>query len=146
MCSSVLEDDERFRKIIDVAIASGEVSKYPKYSSENDAKRKRRRKAAEKEAQEADELSKELGVKGKLKSKDEDPSQNSLAALIRQRQAGRLDNLISNLEAKYGQEKSSKKKRNNMEMEVEPSEEEFLATRNKIAGGDKSKSKRGKKV
>ena len=66
MCSNVLEDDERFRAIIDRAIKDKTVESYPKYTKETKAARQRRVKQAKNEALEAEDLAEELGVKDKL--------------------------------------------------------------------------------
>lgn len=119
MCSDVLEDDDRFRKIIDEAIKAGDVEPYPKYTKETKAARNKRKKRAKDEEAEAMELAEELGVKEKLfgggakgsKKGKKDNSDDALKALIQQRQKGRADNFLDNLEAKYGGgTKSSKRK------------------------------------
>lgn len=119
MCSNVLDDDDRFRKIIDEAIKAGDVEAYPKYAKETKATRTQRKKQAKAEEAEAMELAEELGVKDKLfgggakgskKSKKEN-GEDTLRALIQQRQKGRAENFLDNLEAKYGSgAKSSKRK------------------------------------
>lgn len=110
MCSNVLEDDDRFRKIIDEAIKAGDVESHTKYTKETKVKRDKRKKRAKAEEAEAMELAEELGVKDKLfgsgskgakKSKKEN-SEDALKALIQQRQKGRAENFLGNLEAKYG--------------------------------------------
>jgi DnaJ homolog subfamily C member 9 len=136
MCSNVLDDDERFREIVDKAIQDGSVESYKKYSKESKTSRKQRVDRAKKEAQEAEELAEELGVKDKLfgsgkgrggkKGGDED----ALAALIQQRQKGRAENFFDQLEAKYGGGKQGKRK------DSEPSEDAFQKNAKK-----KSKSK-----
>ena len=128
MCSSVLDDDERFRKIIDSAIATGEVTSHKKYTQESESKKQRRLKKAKKEEGEAMELAEELGVKEKLfgtdskrkKSKKGGNDEADLAALIQERQKGREENFFDNLEAKYGGSKKSKKRPTD-----EPPEEAF---------------------
>ncbi|KAI5817337.1 hypothetical protein BZA77DRAFT_310378 [Pyronema omphalodes] len=62
MVSSILEDEERFRVIIDDAIKAGEVEGYKAYTKETKASKEKRRKAAKAEAKEAEEYAKELGV------------------------------------------------------------------------------------
>ncbi|KAI5802832.1 hypothetical protein FPQ18DRAFT_14091 [Pyronema domesticum] len=62
MVSSILEDEERFRVIIDEAIKAGEVEGYKAYTKETKASKEKRRKAAKAEAKEAEEYAKELGV------------------------------------------------------------------------------------
>jgi DnaJ family protein C protein 9 len=129
MCSSVLDDDERFRKIIDDAIAAGKVQSHKKYTQESEAKKLRRVKKAKREEGEAMDLAEELGVKEKLfgtdskskKSKKGGNDEAGLAALIQQRQKGREENFFENLEAKYAGGKKPTKRAIN-----EPPEEAFL--------------------
>lgn len=66
MLSNVLEDDTRFRDIIDAAIAAGNVKSFPKYTNETAASKKARVAAAKSESNEAEEYAKELGVHDKL--------------------------------------------------------------------------------
>lgn len=133
MLSNVLEDDARFREIIDAAIAAKEVPTFPAYAKETKKTRQARVKAAKKEAQEADELAKELGVYEKLRGggkKSQKDSEASLAALIQRNQASRAS-ALDKLAEKYGAvPKAGKrgKKRSAKELE-EPdiSEEQFQA-------------------
>lgn len=62
MVSSVLDDEERFRTIIQTAIDAGEVKAYKAFTKETAKSRKERRKKAEGEAKEAEEYAKEIGV------------------------------------------------------------------------------------
>lgn len=66
MLSNPLEDEERFRGVIDEAVGSGEVKRFKKYAEESEKDRKRRMKKARAEAEEAAELARELGVEDKL--------------------------------------------------------------------------------
>ncbi|KAL7817662.1 hypothetical protein V8C44DRAFT_321370 [Trichoderma aethiopicum] len=136
MLSDVVEDDERFRKIIDEAIEAGDVPSYPAYKKENKRKRTARAKAAKAEEAEAEELAKELGVHdkifgGKAKGKKgKGSSEDDLAALIQKRQKDREGDFFSRLEEKYGAKPKGKgkgKKRAAQEDEEEPSEEAFQA-------------------
>jgi len=125
MCSEVLVDEERFRKIIDDSIAKGEVQAYGKYVKEGKKTREKRRARAKDEEAEAMELAEELGIKNKLfgngtkdsagkkstgKKKtgkckgngDGDGDTDGLMALIQQRQKSRAQNFFDDLEAKYG--------------------------------------------
>jgi len=128
MCSNVLDDDERFRKIIDEAIAAKEVRAYKKYTQESDSKKLRRTKKAKNEEAEAMQLAEELGVNEKLfrtdaktkKTKKGGDGESALAALIQQRQKSREENFFDKFEAKYAGGKKSKKRPMN-----EPSEEAF---------------------
>lgn len=127
MCSNVLDDDERFRKIIDEAISSDEVKPYKKYTKESKAQKRKRAEKAKKEEVEAMELAEELGVKEKLFGKDSSGKKGKkakddeagLAALIQQRQKGRAENFFDSLEAKYGGTKAKKRAMD------EPPEEAF---------------------
>ncbi|KAF8254059.1 DnaJ-domain-containing protein [Wilcoxina mikolae CBS 423.85] len=145
LTSSVLEDEERFRAIIDKAIADGEVEAFKAYTKESEASKKRRRKAAASEAKEAEEYAKKLGVhdklfekkkekgaaaatkgkKGKKGGEEEDTS--ALEALIKSRQANRMDAMIAGLEAKYASPSSTKKKGTKRAAPPQPTEEEFAA-------------------
>ncbi|KAL7810159.1 hypothetical protein V8C26DRAFT_410608 [Trichoderma gracile] len=134
MLSDVVEDDERFRKIIDEAIETGDVPSFPAYKKENKRKRAARAKAAKAEEAEAEELAKELGVHdkifgGKAKGKKgKGSSEDDLAALIQKRQKDREGDFFSRLEEKYGAKPKGKgKKRAAQEDEEEPSEEAFQA-------------------
>ena len=134
MCSNVLEDDERFRRIIDDAINAEEVESFKSYTKESRQSKTRRRKKAEDqakgEAAEAMALAQELGVTETLFGTRGEPGQTKkdpeagLAALIQQRQKGREENFLENLEAKYGPGKKSKKR-----VMAEPPEEAFQKNR-----------------
>lgn len=125
MCSNVLDDDERFRTIIDAAIKDESVEPYKKYTKESKISRKQRVNKAKKEADEAMELAEELGVKDKLfgnakaKGGKKGGDEDALAALIQQRQKGRAANFFDDLEAKYAGGKQGKRKGD------EPPEEAF---------------------
>nr|XP_036586969.1 LysM domain-containing protein [Colletotrichum truncatum]KAF6797699.1 LysM domain-containing protein [Colletotrichum truncatum] len=153
MLSDVLEDDERFRKIIDDAIASDDVPAFKRYTKESKLSKAARVKAAKGEAQEAEEYAKELGVHDKLfggdskgkgkKKKGKDNGEDDLAALIKsnqQKRAGFLDDLA----AKYGATSQPKKGKKRAVIEEEPSEEAFqaAAARLKKAKSDESKPAR----
>ncbi|KAJ5905759.1 J domain-containing protein [Penicillium subrubescens] len=141
MLSNVLDDDERFRAIINQAIADGEVEKYTKYSEESESKRQRRVKRAQKEAKEAEKLAKEVDNNKKKKAAaaakaskaTSGGGDDDLLALITKRQQQRGQGFLAQLEEKYGQPKG--KKRGPMD---EPSEEAFAAV------GARKKSKDAK--
>ncbi|OAL40609.1 hypothetical protein AYO20_00345 [Fonsecaea nubica] len=111
MCSDVVADEDRFRKIIDEAIAQGDVEAYSRYTKEDKKSRNRRKANAKKEEAEARELAQELGVaeklfgkkdSGKRLSKAGGDNSDALKALIQQRQQNRAQNFFDDLEAKYG--------------------------------------------
>ncbi|KAL4781628.1 DnaJ domain-containing protein [Aspergillus varians] len=131
MLCNVLDDDDRFRAIIDKAIEEERVDGYEEYTEEPEKKRAQRLKRAQKEAKEAEKLAKKLEKQkegnstkagGRKSNKGSAMENNDLAALIRQRQASRAGSFFDRLEAKYT---PSGKKRVAMD---EPPEEAFEAT------------------
>ena len=146
MLSDVLEDDDRFRAIIDEAIASGDVEAFPAYANETKKARQARIKNARREAQregkEAEEYAKKLGVHDKLfgsgKKKSAKDSEADLAALIRRNQQGRAG-ALDMLAEKYGAVPKGKggKKRHIEEPDID--EEEFQAIQARMAKGPAGK-------
>ncbi|KAI1436192.1 DnaJ domain-containing protein [Xylaria sp. CBS 124048] len=134
MLSDVVQDDERFRKIIDDAIANKDVPVFKAYTKETKKSKQARLKAAKAEATEAEEYAKELGIHDKLFSnkkgkgkKKQGSSEDDLSALIRRNQQSR-DGFLDNLAAKYGATPSTGKKgKKRRADEDEPSEEAFQA-------------------
>ena len=148
MLCNVLDDDDRFRTVINKAIADGEVENYKKYAEESDAKRQQRVKAAQKEAQEAEQLAKEIedkkaknkkggASKKKATIKDNPMDDNSLVAMIQQRQANRAGAFFDSLEEKYAP-KGGQKKRGAAQVD-EPPEEAFAATAARKTSNKKTK-------
>lgn len=135
MLSDPAEDEERFRAIIDEGIESGEVEGYAAYTEESENSRKKRVEAAkkkkEREAKEAEKHAEDLGIgkdlkKKKTGKKEKDDGMGDLAALIGQRQQGRANNFLADLEAKYapkGKAKAGAKRGTE-----EPPEEAFAKT------------------
>ncbi|KAH0548321.1 hypothetical protein GP486_007989 [Trichoglossum hirsutum] len=133
MLSNPLEDEKRFREIIDAAIASGEVAAHDSYTKETRASRRRRRNEAAKEEQEARQMARDMGLEDKLfgdedvddkadsksnkkKSKKSNKGKGggdeaSLASLIMARQKDRSTNFLDRLEAKYTAIDNHKKKK-----------------------------------
>ncbi|KAK1809964.1 hypothetical protein LTR12_015684 [Friedmanniomyces endolithicus] len=173
MLSDMLDDEDRFRVIIDKAIADGEVEAYQKYTGESAAARKKRtdraRKLRDKEAKEAEEAEQEMEedlksktkqseAKVKPKAKKGPGDMSELAALIQQRQQGRsAETFIAGLEAKYaGESKVGKGGRGGAKRgsSDEPGEEAFAKNRafNKAdksegdAAAGARKSKRSRKA
>ncbi|KAI5865938.1 DnaJ domain-containing protein [Durotheca rogersii] len=144
MLSDVQEDDERFRSIIDDAIAKNEVPAFKSYTHESKKSREGRVKKAQKESVEAEEHAKELGIHDKLfgnKTKKDGKgkkgsSEDDLAALIRSRQRDRED-MLDNLAAKYGATTSTKKGKKRASPSEEPSEEAFQAAAARLKKGRK---------
>ncbi|KAJ5084052.1 hypothetical protein NUU61_008631 [Penicillium alfredii] len=141
MLSNVLDDDERFRAILDKAIADGEVEDFKAYTKEPETKRERRVKRAQKEAKEAEKLAKEVeGSKNKKAAAASKPSKASgtgdddLLAMITKRQQQRGQGFLAHLEEKYGQPNGKKRGPSD-----EPSDEAFAAV------GARKTSKKGAK-
>ncbi|PVH16649.1 uncharacterized protein CXQ87_004945 [Candidozyma duobushaemuli] len=108
-----LEFDEaqesRVFDIVDEALVSGAIDMdknmqktWDKYKKSRKTKVKQMLKKLAKEAKQAEEMSKKI-TKKPLKT------EGDLAALIQRKNAGKLDDLISNLEAKYGKSKGKKR-------------------------------------
>jgi DnaJ family protein C protein 9 len=141
MLSNVLDDDERFRGIIDQAIADEEVEEYERYSKEPEKKKQARVKKAKKEAREAEKLGKEIEDKKKKagagsKGSKAAANEGDLLAIITKRQQDRGAGFLARLEEKYAQ---PGKKRG---VDDEPPEEAFAAVG--ARKGTKPKSKRAK--
>ena len=162
MLSEVLEDEERFRVIIDAAIEKGEVDAYKDYVNEPESKRRQRWENASKEADEAKEYARELGIyepvfgtgektverKTKKSKQNGAPAGESLMALIQNRQKRRAEqssDFLDRLEEKYaGQDKKGKAKRK--KVVEEPPEELFENNRKrgKAAKGAEGNAKNAK--
>lgn len=142
MLSDAVEDEERFRGVIDRAIEEGRVEGFGRYVNESVKARKARveraRKRKVREAKEAEEAERELqGRKGKSVKKVGGGGMEDLAALIQQRQKGRAEGFFDGLEAKYaGQQPSKGKKGSKRAADDEPSEEAFARNR-KLGKEDK---------
>lgn len=146
MLSDVLEDDERFRQIIEEAIENREVPSFRAYTKESKKRREARVKKAQAEANEAENYAKELGVHDKLfqnkktKKKGKESSEDGLAALISKRQEDRrANNFLDNLAEKYGAKESKGKKGKKRAVEEEPSEEAFQAAASRLKSSKKSR-------
>lgn len=140
MLSNPLDDEERFREIIDAAIASGDVQSYKAYTHETNKSKQARIKQAKGEAEEALAYAKELGVEEKLfgkkgKGSKKENGDADLAALIQSRAASR-GNFLDALEAKYAPKSKAKdkkgKKRGSDEEVGMPSEEAFQKAAEKL--------------
>lgn len=130
---STHDDETRFIIMISSLISKGELSSLPLWESSTKDEKARlvRKKAGEKEAGEAEQLAKELGVwdefygsgktaerrgKGKRKARDdtedgEAEDYSALQALILKKKEKNMDSFFDNLAAKYAEpEKKSKVK------------------------------------
>ncbi|KAJ1926361.1 hypothetical protein IWQ60_003847 [Tieghemiomyces parasiticus] len=162
-----VDDEQRFRTLLDAAIADRSLPSFKAYRPFNAATHSRRRRAAEQEAKEAAVLAAELGLQQKDRKRsrrareqdesvdgngedDDDEGTDQLRALIQQRGRQRMDNLLANLEAKYAAPKSKGKRARKAAPEpvpAEPSEEEFAALQAKLFGNKAKAAKpKAKKV
>lgn len=153
MLSDVVEDDERFRAIIEEAIKGEEIKAYKKFTNESEGSKQKRAKAAKAEADEAMEYAEELGIKDKLfggkagESGNKDDGQEGLKALILKRKQDRQehgDSFLDRLEAKYaGKEKKEKPKgkgkTSRAAVEDEPDEESFQKAAARLKGKKENK-------
>lgn len=124
---NVIDDDERFRAIIDRAIAESKVQAYAAYTEEPEKKKQRRLKQAQKEA--ADAAKEQEDMKKRPKKKAQAASgEFDLAAVIQRRQVDRAGGFLSNIHNKIHQfeaeneEKASRgiKRRAEMPVPEEP--------------------------
>lgn len=135
LLSNVLDDDERFRGILDQAIAQGEIEGFDAYVNETEKSKEKRVKKAEREAEEAEEALKEMEDEKKTKKKGKTAKGkgniDDLAALIQIKHKGSGGgSFLDALEAKYG---GGTKKAKRAAPDEEPSEEAFQAARAKIS-------------
>ncbi|KAI0391744.1 DnaJ domain-containing protein [Xylariaceae sp. FL0594] len=145
MLSDVIKDDDRFRQIIDEAIASKDVPAFKAYTKESKKSKQARIKAAKGESAEAEEYAKELGVHDMLfgsksnskRGKKKESSEDQLAALIQRNQQG-CEGFLDSLAAKYGAAPPTKKKgKKRRADDSEPSEEAFQAAAARLKKGRK---------
>jgi DnaJ family protein C protein 9 len=137
MLSNPLEDDDRFRSIINQAVRDGDAKNWPKFSNEPVKKRVQRLARAKKEAVEAANLAKELGLEEKLygngtgnggKRKKKQQDGDDLMELIQQRQKARAANFLADLEARYAPKPKTAKGKKGQAKEDEPRVAAFQAT------------------
>jgi DnaJ family protein C protein 9 len=135
MLSNPLDDEDRFRAMIDEEIDAKRVEAFETYTKETKSKRKKRIAEAKKEEKEAMEEAEKLGVADKLfannkgtngkKSKTGEADISGLELLIKGRQKDRATNFFADLEAKYAQGNGKKKSGKRVADDSEPSEEAF---------------------
>lgn len=134
MMSDVLSDEDRFRVIIDDAIARGKVEAYDAYVKETAKSRELRRSRAERERKAAEREAKKRGIHDKVFGEDQagkrgqkrkaEPDMQELEAMLQTKAKSRASTFLENLEAKYASKPKSGKSRKSKKHE-EPSEEAF---------------------
>jgi DnaJ family protein C protein 9 len=123
MLSDILEDDDRFRVILDNEIAEGRLELYPRYEKETDEKREKAKAEERKRRAKFDKHAAGQSAKAKSKGKSGAAgSMSDLAALIQQRQQARSGNVFASLEAKYAKQNGVKR---GAPASEEPPEEAF---------------------
>ncbi|CAI2168631.1 5200_t:CDS:2 [Funneliformis geosporum] len=131
---SSIDDEARFRDILNEAIKSEEIRSYKKFTETSSSSSINKRKMdAEREAKEAEKMAKELGL---VNNEDE----KEINDIILKRGEKRMNALIESLEARYSNNESKKakvtgkgKKTKNKGVIVnEPTEEEFRAIQEKM--------------
>jgi DnaJ family protein C protein 9 len=141
MLSDLLEDDDRFRNILDEEIANGNIESFPAYARETSATRQKAKDVEKKRREDYDKREAKKAAKeaangksnGKAKPKGKTGGTDDmagLAALIQQRQKARSGGFFDALEAKYAPTSRGSKRGTPMDMD-EPPEELFEANRAK---------------
>ncbi|RKF64120.1 putative J domain-containing protein [Erysiphe neolycopersici] len=148
MLSDPLEDEDRFRVILDQAIQDGEIQSFKSYVHESRNAKKRRIESRLREKEELAELAMAAGAEDLLKPQSKIEGEASLKALIHKNQMGRKS-FLDQLEARYAQPKSKIKgaktiksrKRVFQENDIEPSDEEFMLARKRMEQQQTKKKK-----
>jgi DnaJ family protein C protein 9 len=152
MLSDILEDDDRFRSILDEEIANGNIESFPAYERETDATRQKAKDSTRKaradfdkrQAKKAAAEEKANGKSnGKAKPKSKTDDMAGLAALIQQRQKARAGGFFDTLEAKYAPKSRGSKRSTPMD---EPPEELFEANRKKPKRSTRAKKPKEEEV
>jgi DnaJ family protein C protein 9 len=152
MLSDILEDDDRFRSILDEEIANGNIESFPAYERETyatrqkakDSTRKARADFDKRQAKKAAAEEKANGKSsGKAKPKSKTDDMAGLAALIQQRQKARAGGFFDTLEAKYAPKSRGSKRSTPMD---EPPEELFEANRKKPKRSTRAKKPKEEEV
>ena len=127
MLSNPIDDEDRFKIIIDAAIAAGEAEPFDAYYNADPREKRERIRVAEREGKEAQDLAKELGVHDSLfgNGRQEGQEKKGLADLIQQRQKARAATFLDDLTAKYvngadkkGSARGKKRKPEDLEEEI----------------------------
>lgn len=109
LCSTEA-DTPRYTDIIKQSIKDGTVKRYKAFTSTTTAKAgQRRKREADKEAKEAEDYAKEMGLDKKLWGKKDDDGESSLKALIKSRNAQRNERLESMMDAIIEREEAKAK-------------------------------------
>ena len=136
LCSRASEDAERFCAAIEGAAAAGEVEVYDAFVRWRD-ERRRRKTTFGRETKRTTKTKKKIRKAAAVKEKE---NLGALMAQIRGKQKGRMEDMVSALEAKYankkevGRKKKKKKKKKGGGSSAggEATEEEFLRARERL--------------
>jgi DnaJ family protein C protein 9 len=113
--SDLLEDEPRFRSIIEAAIDAKEVESFKKFVKESKAKQSKRKAVYETEAKEAEVERVRLGI---------DESEESLKNAILNRRKEQSDGFLSKLEEKYAKIEKAEKRGGKKKVEEEADDDE----------------------
>jgi len=132
LCSRPGEDAERFASVIDAAVGRGDAAEHASYARWRKALRKKAGGKPIKSSTKKDTKSRRAKLGGVRKSKEGEGGMSALMAQIQGRHAGRMEDLLGSLEAKYGGGGGGKAKAKKKKVKGEPTEEEFERARARI--------------
>ena len=138
LCSRPGEDAERFASVIDAAVGRGDAAEHASYARWRKALRKKAGGKPIKSSTKKDTKGRRA-LGGVRKSKEGEGGMSALMAQIQGRHAGRMEDLLGSLEAKYGGG-GGKKKAKKKKVKGEPTEEEFERARARIGKKNKAAS------
>lgn len=107
---SILDDEERFREIIQTAINDKEVDAFDMFVNESKEKKNKRKQKYEKEAKEAEKMKNKLGLPDDL---------TKAIALNQENRMKKTEQLLKNMEEKYSKPAKRKKDADNYDVLVE---------------------------
>ena len=109
-------DEDRVVELLNALIEADDVPEFAAFTNEPKSKKQKRMKRIEKEEAEAEKEEKKAKKKQQKKSESvEDDDLSALQLAIQKKNQGNFDNMLANLEAKYGNNKggqNNKKRRN----------------------------------
>ena len=134
LCSRPGEDAERFASVIDAAVGRGDAAEHASYARWRKALRKKAggKHHVKSSSTKKDTKSRRAKLGGVRKSKEGEGGMSALTAQIQGRHAGRMEDLLGSLEAKYGGGGGGKAKAKKKKVKGEPTEEEFERARARI--------------
>jgi DnaJ homolog subfamily C member 9 len=123
--SNPLEDEARFREIIEAALSNNEIQAMREYKLETEKSKQRRMNRARREAEEAEKAKEELNTKKARKKAGKEADLADLALMIQNKNKQKSDNFLDGLLDKYGGGAKRGGKGSRIAPSDEPSEEAF---------------------